>query len=91
MLFRSGIDSCFNWIQRARYARALYDNLDSDQKLALRVNQYVEEYKPDGWRGNLIKEKRVRIAVKKALDEFGIKDENRINVVLELVKNQNEY
>lgn len=71
--------------------RALYDNLNSDEKLALKVNENVEAAKPDDWRGSIIKEKRVRIAIKKALAEFGINDEIKINEVLELVKNQNEY
>jgi len=71
--------------------RALYDNLDSDEKLALKVDEYVQEAKPDDWRGSRIKEKQVRIAIKKALVEFGISDETKVDAVLELVKNQNEY
>jgi type I restriction enzyme R subunit len=74
-----------------RAKRALYDNLDSNENLALKVNKNIEEYKPDGWRGNRIKEKQVRIAIKKALEEFGINDEKRIEIILELAKNQNEY
>jgi type I restriction enzyme R subunit len=71
--------------------RALYDNLDNNEPLALKVHQYVEENKPDGWRGNKIKEKQVRFAIKKAMTEFGFGDENRINEVFDLVKNQDEY
>jgi type I restriction enzyme R subunit len=74
-----------------RAKRALYDNLDSNENLALKINKNIEEYKPDGWRGNRIKEKQVRIAIKRALEEFGISDEKRIEMVLELAKNQDEY
>ena len=71
--------------------RALYDNLDSEETLALKVNQYVEENKSDSWRGNRIKEKEVRIAIKKALEESNITDEHKVDAIFELVKNQNEY
>ena len=71
--------------------RALYDNLDNNEKLALKVNECVEAAKPDDWRGNRIKEKQVRIAIKKALGEFDISNDAKIDEVLELVKNQNEY
>jgi type I restriction enzyme R subunit len=71
--------------------RALYDNLDSDEKLALKVHENVEAAKPDDWRGSRIKERQVRIAIKRALSEFGINDENKVNAIFELVKNQHEY
>jgi type I restriction enzyme R subunit len=71
--------------------RALYDNLDSEESLALKVNHYVEENKSDSWRGNRIKEKEVRIAIRKALEEFNIADESKVDAIFELVKNQNEY
>ena len=71
--------------------RALYDNLDSEETLALKVNQYVEENKSDSWRGNRIKEKEVRIAIRKALEESNITDESKVDAIFELVKNQNEY
>jgi type I restriction enzyme R subunit len=71
--------------------RALYDNLDSEEALALKVNQYVEENKSDSWRGNRIKEKEVRIAIRKALEESNINDKSKVEAIFELVKNQNEY
>lgn len=71
--------------------RALYDNLDSDEELALRVDHYVEFNKSDCWRGNRIKEREVKIAIKKALEQAGICDEEKLNEVFELVKNQSEY
>lgn len=71
--------------------RALYDNFGNNERLALRLNQNIEEYKPDGWRGSRIKEKQVKNAIRRALEEFDIKDEKTVEAVLELAKNQNEY
>ena len=67
--------------------RALYDNLDRDEVLALRVDQAVRTSMQDGWRSNVMKTKRVRQAIASALDG----DEDRTDRTLELVKSQNEY
>jgi len=71
--------------------RALYDNLGNNEKLALRVNENIVQYKPDGWRGNRIKEKQVKNAIRRVLEEFDTGDEKTVENVLELAKNQNEY
>ena len=71
--------------------RALYDNLENNEKLALKVNDYILEHKPDGWRGNRIKEKQVKNAIRRALDECDIKDEQTVETILELAKKQNDY
>lgn len=71
--------------------RALYDNLGNNEKLALRANENIVQNKPDGWRGNRIKEKQVKNAIRRALEEFNIRDEKTVEKVLELAKNQNEY
>ena len=71
--------------------RALYDNLECNEELALLVDRYVEFNKADCWRGNRIKEREVKIAIKKALEQAGLFDEKKLNDVFELVKNQSEY
>ncbi|MFC1486935.1 type I restriction endonuclease subunit R [Thermoproteota archaeon] len=71
--------------------RALYDNLENNEKLALKVNDYILDYKPDGWRGNRIKEKQVKNAIRRALAEFDIEDEQTVVMILELAKKQNGY
>ena len=71
--------------------RAFYDNLGNNEKLALTLHENITRYKPDGWRGNKIKEKKVKIAIKKALKEYDIDDEEEVEKVLDLVKNQNDY
>jgi type I restriction enzyme R subunit len=67
--------------------RALYDNLDKDESLTLAVHEAVYSSRQDDWRNNSFKTKRVRNAIKAALDD----DESATERVLELVKNQHEY
>jgi len=71
--------------------RALYDNLDNDEEVTLKVNEAILKNKPDAWRGNRIKERTVRLAIKRALDESGIEDVDIIDQVLDLARNQNDY
>ena len=47
--------------------RALYDNLNKNETLALAVNAAVRESRQDDWRGNQFKVKRVRNAIKAAV------------------------
>lgn len=63
--------------------RSLYDNLDRREDMALAVDKTVNETKADGWRESTIKEKTVKIAVKKILEEF---DEEKINLIFEIIK-----
>jgi type I restriction enzyme R subunit len=67
--------------------RALYDNLDKNEKLGLAVDAAVRQSRQDDWRNNAFKIRRVKLAIKAVLDD----DEARAEQVLELVKNQNEY
>jgi type I restriction enzyme R subunit len=67
--------------------RALYNNLDKDEEVALAVDEAVQGSRMDDWRGNAIKMKKVRLAIKAALHD----DEALTNQILEIVKNQNEY
>ncbi|MBN8610109.1 MAG: type I restriction endonuclease subunit R [Deltaproteobacteria bacterium] len=67
--------------------RALYDNLDRDEALALKVDQAVRASLQDSWRGNALKTKRVRQAIAALLDG----DDARTDRTLELVKKQNDY
>jgi type I restriction enzyme, R subunit len=47
--------------------RALYDNLDKNEPLALAVDRAVLENRQDGWRDNPMKVKMVRRAIKSAI------------------------
>ncbi len=47
--------------------RALFDNLNDDEQLALKVHESIINSKADDWRGNRIKERQVRNAIRDAL------------------------
>ena len=66
--------------------RALYNNLESDEKLALRLDEIVKKSSPDSWRGVEPKER----VIKKALfDELSNKDE--VERLFPIIKAQKEY
>ena len=71
--------------------RALYDNLESNEQLALSIDRKVKENRYDGWRGNRIKERGIRNVIKQVLESFAITDEKDIEKVMNLVRNQDEY
>ena len=49
--------------------KALYDNLDGDEELAVQVDGLVRETAPFGWRGNAMKERKVRRCLKQVIDD----------------------
>jgi HsdR family type I site-specific deoxyribonuclease len=51
-----------------RGKRALYDNLRRDESLALAIDEAVHSSRQDDWRGNSFKVKKVRIAIRSALE-----------------------
>ena len=67
--------------------RALYDNLDHDEAVAVRVDTAVRYTRKDDWRGNRFKEKEVLNAVREELGEY----RTRAEEIFEIVKNQREY
>ena len=66
--------------------RALFDNLGENEALALVVDATIRATKKDAWRGNLIKEKEVRNAIKAY-----IADPDMVALIFDLVRNQHEY
>lgn len=66
--------------------RALYDNLGKDEDLAIAVDYAVLSSKKDDWRGHKVKEKEVRYAVKRVLNDDALAE-----TIFELVKNQHDY
>lgn len=70
-----------------RAKRALYDNLDGDANVAVRVDTAVRHTRKDDWRGNRFKEREVFRAVHEELGEY----ETRADEIFEIVKNQREY
>jgi type I restriction enzyme R subunit len=68
--------------------RALYDNLGQDVAEALIVHDAVIDSRQSDWRGNHLKERAIKIKIKKALPD--ISDE-KLKDLFEIIKNQNEY
>jgi type I restriction enzyme R subunit len=48
--------------------RALYDNLGRNETLALEVDQAIRSSRQDEWRSNALKIKKVKLAIKAALE-----------------------
>lgn len=67
--------------------KALYDNLDKDEKLALSVHHAVLTARQDDWRNNTMKTRKVRNAIKSVLGE----EDDRVDVILNIVKKQHGY
>jgi len=66
--------------------RALYDNLNQDEALSLAIDDTIRQTKKDGWRGNRIKEREVKNAIKQHLDS-----PEDLERIFEIVKSQSEY
>jgi len=67
--------------------RALYDNLGNDAVAAKAVHDAVLANRQDEWRGNPVKVKKVKYAIKRALKN----DEANTDKILAIVEKQNEY
>jgi type I restriction enzyme R subunit len=66
--------------------RALFDNLDHNEALALQVHQAVMAARPSDWRGVLPREQ----VVKQAL--YGVlQDVDKVNAVFGILKAQPEF
>ena len=66
--------------------RALYNNLEQDEQLALQLDAAIRKVRPDGWRGNAQKEK----VIKREL--YGIlQNDDEVERVFSIVRNQKEY
>ncbi|MCK4259332.1 MAG: HsdR family type I site-specific deoxyribonuclease [Halanaerobiales bacterium] len=66
--------------------RALYDNLERDENLALDIHNEIISTKPDDWRSTKIKKKVVRNAIKNH-----IIDAEKVDEIYRIVEEQGEY
>lgn len=73
-------------IRESAAKRALYDLFNGDAEKAIRVHEEVMYKKQDNFRGNKIKERRLRKVINNV-----VKDEKLTDKVFELVKEQSEY
>ncbi|GAA9013241.1 HsdR family type I site-specific deoxyribonuclease [Helicobacter pylori] len=66
--------------------KTLYDNLDENEALALEIDACIRDNKKDGWVGHNQKEKNLKIALRKVINDEGLL-ENTFN----LAKHIDEY
>lgn len=66
--------------------KALYDNLEEDEALTLRVDEAVRGVAPHGWRGHKMKERKIRLCLEKELADADV-----VEAILQILKNQSEY
>ncbi|GHR94203.1 restriction endonuclease subunit R [Helicobacter pylori] len=66
--------------------KTLYDNLDQNEALALEIDACIRDNKKDGWVGHNQKEKNLKIALRKVINDEGLL-ENTFN----LAKHIKEY
>ena len=79
-------DSVYPKSVNTKARKALYDNLDRNESLAIAIDLEITNTRQDDWRGNNMKIKRVKNAIKKH-----ISDDDLVDTIFELVKNQSEY
>ncbi|WP_028456297.1 type I restriction endonuclease subunit R [Chitinilyticum litopenaei] len=63
--------------------KALYDNLDGNAELALRLHKVIMASKQDGWRESSIKQKKIRIAIDLALEAWSLENGGLVTRVAE--------
>jgi type I restriction enzyme R subunit len=73
-------------IKSSNARRALYNNLNYDEELAVVMDEAVRYVKKADWRGNDAKEREI----KKALYEI-LKDANEVERIFPIIKQQSEY
>ena len=65
----------------------MYDNLGSDEDLALWIDNAILTSKQDDWKNSRIKTQMVRNAIKKVLAD----DSDQIDVILNIAREQSDY
>lgn len=66
--------------------RALYDNLEENEMLALALDNVIKTSKLDDWRDGGIRERKLKLAVNEL-----IKDDEKTEELMEIIKAQKEY
>jgi len=66
--------------------RALYNNLNQDRDLALKLDEAVKKNRPDGWRGVHTREQIIKSALYDVLQ-----DVNDVERIFLIIKQQREY
>ncbi|GAA8047840.1 hypothetical protein TH0009_11860 [Helicobacter pylori] len=66
--------------------KTLYDNLDQNEALALEIDACIRDNKKDGWVGHNQKEKNLKIALRKIINDEGL-----LETIFNLAKHIEEY
>lgn len=66
--------------------RALFDNLDGDDAMTRRIDKAVRDVAPHGWRGNAMKERKVRRCLAAEIADPGALDR-----LFQIVKHHGDY
>ncbi|MBT4922482.1 MAG: HsdR family type I site-specific deoxyribonuclease, partial [Rickettsiales bacterium] len=66
--------------------RALYNNLDKDEDLALKVDAAVLSSRSDDWRGNQARENIIKHAIYQILNDF-----EKVEDIFSIIKQQRDY
>lgn len=67
--------------------RALFDNLDGDADLALKIDADVKAARKADWRSNPIREKMVKNAIRRSIGD----DAAKVEAILAIVRENHEY
>jgi type I restriction enzyme R subunit len=70
--------------------RALYDNLNKNDQLAIELDNKIRKTKKDAWKGHPIKEKGVKYVIEETLQKFEVKEPDA-DYILNIARNQGEY
>jgi type I restriction enzyme R subunit len=66
--------------------RALYNNLNHSEALAVQIDEVVKKVRPDDWRGIQAREQVIKAAL------YGVlKDESEVERIFPIIKQQTEY
>lgn len=74
-------------VRNSAAMRALYDNLDEDEALAIKLHEAIIDARLDAFRGNKVKERKIRRAIETVLNNDKLKAEKIMKIVIE----QSEY
>jgi type I restriction enzyme R subunit len=66
--------------------RAIYNNLNQNEELAIKIDQVVKRVRPDGWRDVQTREQVIKAALYDVLQ-----DEAEVERIFLIIKNQREY
>ena len=72
---------------KTKAQRALYDNLDQDEELALWIDEEILSSKEDGWKDNRIK----RIYVRNAIESVLADGSDKVDLILDIAVKQSDY